>query len=165
MNETKKRNNFFGFFIGASLGALAMYFLDPQRGHARRTLAQDRIFGIARKTKRRVSQIAKNIRNRSFGVVKDLQSHLRANETDDSTLELRVRSSFGRKVSHARAIRVSAMDGNITLSGPILKHEVKRLISCVENVPGVKSVTDELSKYDRAGDISSLQGRGAEYFQ
>lgn len=165
-DESQKRsNNLFGFVIGASLGALAMYFLDPQRGHARRMLAQDKIYSLSRKTKRRVGQIAQNIRNRTFGAVKDLQSHLKTIETDDSTLELRVRSSIGRKVSHTRAIRVSAQNGIITLAGPILKHELRQLISCVENVPGVKSVKDELSKYDKPGDVSSLQGKGAPYFQ
>lgn len=165
MNETKKRNNIFGFLIGASLGALAMYFLDPQRGHARRTLVRDKVYSVARKARRRAEQVAHNLKNRSLGAVKDLQSHLRAGESDDSILELRVRSSIGRKVSHARALRVSATNGNITLSGPILKREVARLISCVESVPGVRAVTDELSKFDRAGDIPSLQGKGAEYFQ
>ncbi|MGZ3770219.1 MAG: BON domain-containing protein [Bdellovibrio sp.] len=165
MEDTKKRNNLLGLLIAASVGAVAMYFLDPQRGHARRTLARDKIYSLSRKSTRRVSQIAQNLRNRLMGAIKDIQSHKQIVEADDETLVLRIRSSLGRKVSHAKAIKVSAQNGIVTLSGPILKNEVRQLMSCVENVPGVKTVKDELSKYDKSGDISSLQGKGAQYFQ
>lgn len=166
--EEKKGNNIGSFLIGASIGALTMYFLDPQRGHARRILVRDKAFSLSRKTKRRIGQVASDLKNRSLGSLKEMQNRMKMKTgeiSDDVKLEQRIRSSFGRKVSHARAIKVSSVNGSVTLSGPILQHEVDQLITCVQNVPGVKSVSDELEKYDQPGDISSLQGRGAEYFQ
>ncbi|MGZ3772291.1 MAG: BON domain-containing protein [Pseudobdellovibrionaceae bacterium] len=166
MNQPNRRNNnIFGFVLGVSIGAVAMYFLDPDRGRSRRILVRDKIYRAVRRTQHRMMQMARNASNHSLGLIKDFQSRLNAQDSDDATLELRVRSSIGRKVSHAKAIKVTAQNGVVTLSGPILRREVKPLIVCVENVPGVKSVVNQLEKHERSDEISSLQGKGAAYFQ
>ncbi|WII71146.1 BON domain-containing protein [Bdellovibrio sp. 22V] len=167
MNESKDKSGggVMGFLLGASLGAAAMYFFDPTRGNQRRAVARDKFFSLAKRIERRGEQITEDLSNRARGTVKEVQRHMRQEEIDDATLEQRVRSEFGRKVSHARAIHVYAVDGRVTLSGPILKKEVDQLLTCVQSVPGVKSVVDDLQKYDKPGDISSLQGKGKEYFQ
>nr|WP_295904771.1 BON domain-containing protein [uncultured Bdellovibrio sp.] len=165
MKTENKSYGFIGLLIGASVGAAAMYFLDPTRGNQRRAVARDKFFSLTKRIRSRGEKLSTNLKNQALGVKKEFERHRRQEEVSDTLLEKRVRSAFGRKVSHARAVKVSVLDGVVTLSGPILQHEVEELISCVEEVPGVQSVKDELTKYENAGDISSLQGKGAQYFQ
>ncbi|WP_374073329.1 BON domain-containing protein [Bdellovibrio bacteriovorus] len=165
MKETSKPHGLRNLLIGASLGVAAMYFLDPTRGNQRRAVVRDKFISMAKRIERRRQKLSTDIKNRAIGTTKEVARHLRTEHVDDATLAQRVRSEFGRKVRHARAVKVEVRDGVVTLSGPILKYEVRQLLKCVENVPGVQSVEDQLDKYDSAGDISSLQGKGADYFQ
>jgi uncharacterized membrane protein len=77
---------------------------------------------------------------------------------EDGVLVARVRSEMGRAVSHSHAIEVTADHGHVTLRGPILSDEVKRLVSCVSHVRGVRSVDQQLEVHDDAGGVSALQG-------
>jgi uncharacterized membrane protein len=70
----------------------------------------------------------------------------------------RVRARIGRSVSHPHAISVTAHDGHVSLSGPVLAHEADRLLSGVSSTPGVKSVENALSVHTQADDVPSLQG-------
>ncbi|MEK2645621.1 BON domain-containing protein [Bdellovibrio sp. BCCA] len=166
MKESENRSHgLTAFLIGASLGAAAMYFLDPTRGNQRRAVARDKAISFTKRAGRRGEKIVTDLRNQAQGMKSEVQRHLRKEEVSDEILEQRVRSIFGRKVRHAKAIKVKVEEGTVILSGPILNREVRGLINSIESVPGVKSVQDELSKYENAGDISSLQGKGARYFQ
>ena len=66
-------------------------------------------------------------------------------EVDDYTLVQRVRSHLGHRVQPARALQIDARRGVVTLSGPIISDELETLINCVERVPGVKGVRDQMS--------------------
>src|SRR5262249_34570433 len=70
----------------------------------------------------------------------------------------RVRSKLGRYVSHVHAIMVTARDGRVTLSGPILAQEMNDLISGVCSVRGVTDVENRLEVHKEAGDFPALQG-------
>jgi uncharacterized membrane protein len=70
----------------------------------------------------------------------------------------RVRACLGRAVTHPSSIHVEAADGIVVLSGPILQHEVRPLLSCVVNVQGVRDVRSELDVYTEPGRIPGLQG-------
>jgi len=76
----------------------------------------------------------------------------------DEVLVERVRSKMGRIVSHPHAIGVSAYDGRVTLSGPILTKEVNKLIVCASSIPGVTGVENMLEAHENAGDVPGLQG-------
>jgi len=69
-----------------------------------------------------------------------------------------VRSELGRVVSHSHAIDVSADQGHVTLSGPILAEEVRPLLRCVRHVAGVKAVSDRLTVHEDGSHVSALQG-------
>ncbi|WP_413287968.1 BON domain-containing protein [Bdellovibrio sp. HCB337] len=154
-----------GIFIGAALGAVAMYFLDPQKGRTRRIHAQDKIFKYGRRTRRLGERTADNFRNRVYGKMQEIQHKKKASRVDDYTLEQRVRAAIGRKVSHVKAIKIFVTDGEVVLAGPILNHEVQELIAGIKHIPGVRRVIDELSKYDHAGNVPGLQGEGITYRQ
>ena len=69
-----------------------------------------------------------------------------------------MRSKVGRAVSHPHAIRVSVREGRVSLSGPVLAHEVDDLLSCVSAVRGVEEVENRLEVHQQAGTVPGLQG-------
>jgi osmotically-inducible protein OsmY len=52
---------------------------------------------------------------------------------------------------------VSATNGRVVLSGPILAGEADELIRRVSRIPGVRSIDSRLELHEDAGDVPSLQ--------
>lgn len=153
------------FVSGLAIGSVAMYFLDPQRGHRRRVHAVEKANRFKKRTSRFGFYFLQNLKNQRKGL-KAKWSHLyKVEQVDDMTLMSRVRSEIGRQVSHAKAIKVAVRQGTIVLSGPILSDEVDRLLKCAEKVRGVSKVINRLDVHHSPGKVSSLQGAGKEYLQ
>jgi gas vesicle protein len=146
------------FGAGLGVGTAAMFLLDPDRGKRRRALVRDKLALATRKTGECMEVTAHDLRNRTRGTIAAIQSRLSSDEPDDSVLVDRVRSKVGRAVSHPSAIGVTAMNGNVTLSGPILASEVSHLVSCIKWTHGVKEVTNNLEVHEEAGNHPALQG-------
>lgn len=148
-----------GVAVGASLGAAVMYLLDPDRGNRRRALVRDQWNRITNDTTEAVRARASDLKNRTRGVVHEMGSKIRSEETpSDSTLEARVRSEIGRSVSNPSSIVVTAHQRRVTLSGPVLKSEVDDLMSQVQSVQGVEDVRNLLQVHDKADAVPGLQG-------
>jgi uncharacterized membrane protein len=144
---------------GLGLGVGLMYFLDPERGRRRRALARDRLTHAARVGGDAVGATGRDVAHRTSGAGARLRRLVnRDSRADDRVLVERVRAQLGRLVSHPHAIRVDASDGIVTLRGPILEAEVPRLLSAVERIRGVRSVTSELEGHKQAGNVPALQG-------
>lgn len=165
MKNSRTSRSFSGIVIGAALGAIAMYLLDPQKGRTRRAHLEDKIFKYGRRSRRFGERTAENIKNRVYGKMQEIQHRKTASKVDDYTLEQRVRAAIGRKVSHVKALKIFVTDGEVVIAGPILNHEVNELLMSVKRIPGVRRVIDELSKYDNAGNVPGLQGEGPIYRQ
>jgi hypothetical protein len=60
----------------------------------------------------------------------------------------RVGTAMINRVRHPSLIAVTASDGVVTLTGPILRHEEDRLLTAVFNVPGVNEIINQLVSYD-----------------
>ncbi len=146
------------FGAGLGLGTGLMFLLDPARGRRRRALLRDKAVWAARKTGDCVEVTARDLRNRTQGLVTGLQSRLSSEPVDDAVLVDRVRSKLGRVVSHPGAIHVTAQNGNVTLSGPVLSAEVPELLACVNRIQGVNEVTNNLELHDEPGNHPALQG-------
>lgn len=144
--------------LGAGVGAAAMYLLDPDRGKRRRTLVRDKFVLVTRKTGDCMDVTFSDVRNRTRGLIASIQSRLTSEQPDDSVLVDRIRSKIGRIVSHPAAIHVTAQEGDVTLSGPVLTSEVPHLLSSVKWIPGVKDVTNNLELHEEAGNHPALQG-------
>jgi uncharacterized membrane protein len=147
-------------FMGAGLGAGLAYYLDPARGARRRARVRD-IAAHGRKVVRRaITTASRDLAHRSHGTAAELRRRVRREPAvDQDVLVARVRSRLGRVCSHPHAIEVSATpDDVVTLAGPVLAHEVERIVSAVRHVPGVHGVIDALDAYDEPGDIPALQG-------
>ena len=148
------------FLTGAGLGAGALYFFDPVVGNRRRALVHDQIVHAVNKAGQAADVALRDIGNRAYGTVHELRSMVTGAgaHPDRETLVNRVRSKMGRYISHPSAIDVSAHDGRVRLSGPILADEVDDLISAVKSVRGVEDIEDYLDMHDSPEGVSALQG-------
>jgi uncharacterized membrane protein/uncharacterized protein YwbE len=145
--------------LSAAAGALAMYFLDPENGRRRRARTHDKAQHAARRVREAYDVTARDARHRARGLQAMSRRILRREDNlPDETLVGRVRSVLGRYVSHPHAIDVEVSCGEVSLSGPILAHEVPALLKAVKHVPGVRRVSNQLAVHKEPGNVSSLQG-------
>lgn len=144
--------------LGLGLGAGLMYFLDPGRGRRRRALIRDKVAHTARIGEDAIEATGRDVAHRATGVTARMRRMARRGPVDDLVLVERVRAKLGRYVSHPRAIDADAVDGRVTLRGPILQAEVKRLLKKVNRIPGVREVVSELEAHEEAGSVPALQG-------
>lgn len=155
-----------GAAAGAAIGSLLTYFFDPGRGSYRRAKLVDKSVKFTNDSLNSSGKLMRHFKNQARGL-KTKASHVFSKEAavDDSVLEARIRSKFGRKVSHTKAIKTYVQDGIVTLSGPILAKEVKELLSAVKSVEGVRRVINCLDIHQSAEKIPDLQGPGPAYLQ
>lgn len=135
-----------------------MYLLDPDAGNRRRALLRDRFVRSANLAQEAVGTTWRDARNRAQGLAASLPSSLRRRPVDDRTLAERVRSRLGFTVRHPGSIDVTAENGRIILSGPVLRDEVDRLLAETGKVPGVTEVENRLEVHDEPGNVPGLQG-------
>lgn len=146
------------WLIGAATGALLMYLLDPQQGRRRVALGRDRLTHWARCAVDGVSVGLRDLGHRAQGLAAEAARGVPPRVPSDQVLAQRVRAALGRAVSHPHAVQVSACEGRVCLSGPILEQEEKQLLEAVRNVPGVREVESQLSGYASAKGVPALQG-------
>jgi uncharacterized membrane protein len=144
--------------LAAAAGMLLMYLLDPRQGRRRVALARDQAARLARKGADLTDAGARDLAHRATGIASSLRGALHRVPPDDDVLAQRVRSKMGRWTSHAHAIEVCASDGRVTLKGPVLHSEHRRLLRAAGNVRGVREVEDRLEVHGSADGVPSLQG-------
>ena len=130
---------------GVGLGAGLMYYLDPDRGSRRRTHARNQVIHASH-------SLRDNARAQ-------LYSLRQASETDDDRVVAeRVRAMLGRVVSHAHALALDVSRGVVTVSGPILRDEVRLTVKALKRVPGVQRVVNALQPHPAPHRMPALQG-------
>ncbi len=142
----------------AGLGAAAMYFYDPQRGHRRRALLRDKLTRLANISDDALDAVTQDLGHRMQGWMAELQALRTPGEASDPVIVARVRSRLGRVCSHPHAVEVTSNGGNVTLSGPILADEADLVLARTRAVRGVRNVTNNLRVYQTPSDIPGLQG-------
>lgn len=142
-----------------ALGAGLMFLLDPSTGRRRRALTRDKAASLARRTAERAQAMAQHAADRAKGVIAEARS-LDEEWVDDRTLVARVRSELGRVVSHPGSIHVDAVDGCVTMRGPVFVWEADAAVAAVENTRGVCGVDDQMSRHEQPGSVPGLQGEG-----
>lgn len=138
--------------FGMAVGAGLTYFLDRDRGRRRRALVRDRMVHAGHEIEDAARSGARHARNRATGLLHEAGAAVREGQVDDRVLEERVRSAFGRTVSDAGAIEVSAHDGSVTLSGEVEADEVQDLVRTVRRVRGVDHVDNRLNVRSRTNE-------------
>ncbi|HSJ65184.1 MAG TPA: SRPBCC family protein [Gemmatimonadaceae bacterium] len=145
--------------LGAlGLGAALMFFLDPSRGRRRRALVRDQVLHAVRKGEHGVEATVNDLTNRAHGLAAEARNRFREDDPTDDVLVARVRSELGRVCSHPRAVIVTALDGVVTLSGPVLDGEVDNVLAAARSARGVVSVENRLEVHEHPGNVPSLQG-------
>lgn len=153
------------FVGGIGLGAAAMYFMDPDRGRRRRALVRDQVAHLSATLPSGVRATRRDLANRSRGLVASVKGRFADDHADDETIVARVRAKVGRVVSHPGSVIVTASEGTVTLSGPVLESEAEQLIQSVAGTRGVKEVRSQLEVHDEIDSISvpGLQGGRERY--
>jgi hypothetical protein len=157
------RNEWTKMAGAAALGVVAMYMLDPDKGRRRRAIVGDKAYSVVSDARQALGAATRDAAHRIEGL--RARARRLVSDTpvpDDLQLIERVRARMGRLVAHPHAIQVGAYNGRVTLSGPVLAHEVGRVLDAVRSVWGVSSVDNRLVVYDSAESISSLQGGAPE---
>lgn len=144
--------------VGVGVGAALMYFFDPDRGQRRRTLVRDKVEAAGNKASDYAEKMGRDLRNRAYGMVEETKALFRHEEVTDEVLVARVRAKLGRYSIHTGALEVSAHDGVVTLTGPILADELATVLRATRFVRGVKGVENQLAVHTQAGSEPSLQG-------
>jgi osmotically-inducible protein OsmY len=142
---------------GIGLGAGLMYLLDPDRGRRRRARLCDQAVHTWHRTNRGTVSLARDVGNRARGLVAKARQRLTCEEVSDELLVERVRARLGHVVSNPRSITVTAREGHVTLSGPVLTREAARLLAAVSSVAAVTSVEDQLERHERAEGVPGLE--------
>jgi uncharacterized membrane protein len=148
------------FAAGALGGALAAAVAFALAKPLRRAQARDRVKSAAAHTRSLFKKAGVDARNRLVGKAAATKSRLRRDDTSDEKLMARVRTQLGHVVSHPHAIEVQAHQGRVTVSGPILRREVGRLLRTIRSVRGVHGVENRLEPHDRGDAVPALQGAG-----
>lgn len=147
---------------GVGLGAVLMYFFDPDRGKRRRALLRDRTIHLAHASRDTLGVASRNVANRVHGFFARTRSFFAPGLVPNTVLAERVRSRIGHVVSHPGSIEVAVRDACVRLAGPVLAREVQGLLEAVANVRGVAEVENQLEVHEGADGVPGLQGGRAE---
>ena len=147
-------NKGLAMIVGAGVGAGLMYLYDPQMGRRRRALTRDQFIRLSHRIDEAI-----DVTSRAVGLWAEMRASMASNGVSDEVLAERVRSQLGGLVGHPSAIDVRAEQGRVTLNGPVLHHEVDRLLKGVASVRGVHEVEHRLDIHDEPGNVPGLQGQ------
>ncbi len=132
---------------GLAAGAGLMYMLDPERGHTRRALLRDKAGSMVLHTSTDVGKQARNVRNHAKGLAHEVTSRLHHNTVADIDLENKIRAEVANVIPHPEMIHVRVQHGRVTLSGPVLADNVKKLVEQCAMIPGVMGVENRMAVY------------------
>jgi hypothetical protein len=132
------------FLKGIGVGAVAMYFYDPERGKRRRALVRDKAIQTTNRLGKTLDATSRDFTHRAGGLAAELQSLFSVEIPTDIRVVERVRARIGHVIAHPAKVQVSAHYGVVTLSGTVLVSEVSALLHCVTGTRGVVGVRNEL---------------------
>ncbi len=147
-----------GLISGTAIGAGLMYLADPGRGNRRRSFIRNKVVHGMRLLAEVTDKRIRDIRNRGRGIVAEAWYALKREDVFDDILVDRVRAKIGRTVSHPSAIVVSAKNGRVALSGPVLESEANDLIDAAYSVRGVRDVESRVEIHRTSENVQGLQG-------
>jgi osmotically-inducible protein OsmY len=116
---------------------------------------RDKASALAREAGREAIRRGRDLRQRTLGAVYEASTRAAGEVVPDEVLVERVRAQLGRPVSHARMLEVSSEQGIVTLSGPILRGEVKDLLDRVLRIRGVQGIRDQLQVVESEEQIQA----------
>lgn len=129
--------------IGAALGAVGAWFLDPSNGKRRRHVTRDRILAFFREGARKTGRLGRTVSAHGYGVAKKA-THLREEpkEYDDATLKAKVETELFRFEHEVKgAVDVNAQGGVVQLRGELPSQTlIDTLVARTRAIQGVRDV-------------------------
>src|SRR5207253_8749506 len=108
----------YGLVLAALAGALVSFFLDPDTGGYRRSVARDRIGGLTRRGRRQLERQARRVASETAGFKARTTRQDATPDLDDATLAEKVMSELFRHPRIPRGvINLSASGGLLQLRG------------------------------------------------
>ena len=136
-----------GFIATALVGALAMYFLDPERGTYRRNVARDRFAGSLRQGGEDLARTGRRVGAEAYGLQQKM-THLDKDTppANDSVLAQKVMSELFRDQDIPKGqINIDAVDGVVYLRGQVKRPDmIEHIESRVRRIGGVRDVMNLL---------------------
>jgi hypothetical protein len=137
-----------GWLAAGAAGALGMYFLDPDRGRGRRSLARDRLGESVRRGFHALGRTGRGAAAGSHALVQQAR-HRHPEEwsvPNDATLAQRVRSELFRDPDlPTERITINAEAGIIVLRGEIERpDQIRAVEDAVSGMAGVRGVRNLL---------------------
>jgi hypothetical protein len=137
---------FVPLLVGGAVGGLLAYFLDPERGRSRRAQAQDRIYGMLRRSAGRMGSMGRGMNAQTVGL-KQRVIHLSSGRPagDDVTIADRVESEVFRETGLPKgAISVDVRNGVVVLRGELARQDqieaIERATRGIHGVSGVENL-------------------------
>ena len=132
------------WFAAGAMGALAMYFVDPDEGRRRRGVTRDRAAASVRVTLRALGRGARGLAAETYGLAQQAK-HLQPEHwsvPNDATLAQRVETELFRDPEIPKGrININAEAGIIVLRGELDRPEQIRLVEqAVSRIAGVRGV-------------------------
>jgi hypothetical protein len=143
--------------LGAlAAGALAMYYLDPELGAARRAAFIDLLRSGLRPQQSSPVLVRSRVARRAY------HAPAKADPQADAELRDLIRGRLDRLVSHPRALQVAVQNGVVRLSGNVLAKERDGLLLQVQELPGVQKLVNATTVHDSPERLADPQpGRQA----
>ena len=139
------------------VGAGLAYFFDPQQGDRRRALLRDKANSLVDRMDDSIYARVEDTRNKTRGVLSEWTAKLSNQDSPDWLLAERVRNALGRLSSHSHSVKVRAEDGQVHLSGSILKDEKDAIVKAASRTRGVRDVVDELEVFYSPEEMSAFE--------
>lgn len=129
--------------LGAAIGALLAWFLDPSNGTRRRHVTRDRALAFFRGGGRRGARVGRRVASDAYGL-KQKATHLREEpkDYDDATLKAKVETELFRFESDLKgAVDVNAQGGIVQLRGELPSQTlIDSLVARTREIQGVREV-------------------------
>lgn len=148
------------FFAGAAMGAGLMFLLDPRGGRRRRALIRDKVLRSSRIAREYGGKLTRHAAREARGGFEERKAQLRERDAiiPNEVLSERVRAQLGHVVSHPGSIDVIAENGVVTLRGPVLRGEMRKICERLDDTRGVRNYNLELREFESAQNIPGLLG-------
>jgi hypothetical protein len=122
-------------------------------------MAQQKLYRLIHLAGDALDKGVRDLEHRTEGLLAEAVLLVRREKCPDEILQERVRARLGRVACHPGSIEVHAADGEVTLSGPVLRGEAGEICRAVKRVRGVRGVESRLQEHDSSENIPGLQGR------
>ena len=134
--------------LTAATGAVAMYYLDPDRGRRRRAITRDRAAALVRRRVRRAERIGRAAAAEAYGIGQQAlhAGSAAASPPSDAALKAKVETELFADPDFPKGrVNVNVEDGRVVLRGELPRpEEIAAADARVRTIAGVREVENLL---------------------